>query len=543
MLSVKGTILDALNRKSYGGRLRIENGRIADSEPCDVEDGGPYLLPGFIDSHIHIESTLLAPSEFAPLAVRQGTVATVSDPHELANVCGVAGIDFMIENGNQVPFKFFFGAPSCVPATPFETSGAALSVADIEALLDRKEILYLAEMMNWPGVLSGEADVLAKIEAARRRNKPVDGHAPGLKGEKAAVYARAGISTDHECFTAEEARDKQAAGMKIAIREGSAARNYEALIPLLDEFPDDIMFCSDDKHPDELVHGHINELAARSLARGCELFDVLRACSVIAVRHYGLSVGLLQPGDPADFIVVDDLETMHVIQTWIDGQCVYDEKGVHLPHVPIRPINAFAARDLAADDFIVPAENDEPQPIIVAYDGELITGMGTERLPQSNDVLLPDVERDLLKIAVVNRYADTPPAVAFIQGIGLKEGALASSVAHDSHNVIIVGTSDEFIAQAANLLMETRGGIAVVGTDTSDILPLPIGGLMSDQPGEVVADSYDRLTRMAKAAGVTVAAPFTLLSFMALLVIPRLKISDKGLFDGETFAFIRTPEQ
>lgn len=533
---VRGTILDVINRRIYNGRLTIREGRIeAIEETNDVPK--QFILPGFVDAHVHIESSMLVPSEFARLAVRHGTVATVSDPHEIANVCGLAGVEFMIENGEKVPFKFYFGAPSCVPATPFETAGGRLDLQDVAGLLDRAEIRYLSEMMNWPGVLSGDEEAISKIRAAHDRGKPVDGHAPGLKGSRAAAYAAAGITTDHECFTREEAIDKLENGMKILIREGSAARNFDELIPLLGEYPGRIMFCTDDKHPDDLIRGHINELAARALVRGFELFDLLHACSVAPVEHYGLDVGLLRKGDPADLVVVSDPETMHVLQTWINGVCLYDRGEVFLPEVSVDPINRFVSREIHLPDLLLPARTDRV-PVIEARDGEIVTGGSMELLPQRDGYLLPDIERDILKITVVNRYEKVPPSVGFVRNFGIRNGAIASSVAHDSHNIIAVGSNDEEICRAVNLLMETRGGISAVSGEEEKVLPLPVAGLMSDRPGVQVALAYEELNRMAAKMGSDLQSPFMLISFMALLVIPEYKISDKGMFDGRNFRFL-----
>ncbi len=536
MPEVKGTILDVVNRRFYNGAVVIENGKIKTIRETD-DVPRQFILPGFVDAHVHIESSMLVPSEFARLAVRHGTVATVSDPHEIANVCGKEGVEFMIKNGNKVPLKFYFGAPSCVPATSFETSGAKLTVRDVEELLDLDEILYLSEMMNWPGVLNREKEVMAKIKAAHSRGKPVDGHAPGLKGEKAARYASAGITTDHECYTKEEAVDKLKNGMKIVIREGSAAKNYNALISLLGEYPDKIMFCTDDKHPDDLVKNHMNELASRTFTRGLELFDTLNAFCAAPVKHYGLDVGLLQTGDPADLIVVDDPETMFVLETWIDGQCVFENNQVLIPRVPVKRINNFSAYKTEPGDFKVVAGRKD-HPVIVARDGELVTDKERVRLPESSGVVLSDPERDILKVAVVNRYKKAKPATGFIKNFGITEGAIASSVAHDSHNVIVVGSSDQYMSDVVNLVMEHEGGIAAVRPGEKEILPLPVGGIMSDRPGREVAAEYEKLSFMAKNMGSKLHAPFMLISFMALLVIPSLKMSDKGMFDGETFQFV-----
>lgn len=538
MKKIQGIILDVVNRRRFNGELTLENGRIASIAEVAGAVPEQYIMPGFVDAHIHIESSMLVPSAFARLAIQHGTVATVCDPHEIANVCGKEGINFMIENGQQVPLKFYFGAPSCVPATPFETAGAELDVEAVSELLDRDDILYLAEMMNWPGVLNSDKEVQSKIRAALVRGKPVDGHAPGLKGDRARKYAEAGITTDHECYTKEEALDKLRHGMKIAIREGSAAKNYEALISLLSDHAGEIMFCSDDKHPDDLVAGHINELAARTLDRGYDLFDTLEACSLTTIRHYGLDVGLLQEGDPADFILVDDLERMKVTQTWIDGQCVFDEDGVHIPDMDIEPVNNFVSNTCILDDFMVESKSEDPYPVIVAQDGQLVTGKTSARLPEQNGELQPDLSRDILKVAVVNRYEKASPATAFIKNFGIREGAIASSVAHDSHNVIVVGSSDEYLSRAVNLVMEQEGGLSAVSGDREEVLPLPVAGLMSDRSGEEVAAQYEKLSRMAREMGSELNSPYMLISFMALLVIPSLKISDKGLFDAENFEFV-----
>ncbi|MCC5915180.1 MAG: adenine deaminase [Balneolaceae bacterium] len=536
MKSLKGVIVDPLNREQYNGEIRFDNGRII---TVTKSESAPdrYIMPGMVDSHIHIESSMLIPSEFARLAIKHGTVATVSDPHEIANVCGMEGVDYMIGNGRLVPLKFYFGAPSCVPATPFETAGAVLGLKEVEELLERDDIVYLAEMMNWPGVLNDDPEVTAKIRAALDKGKPVDGHAPGLKGEQARKYASAGITTDHECYTREEAIDKLEAGMLIAIREGSAAKNYDALIPLLEEYPERIMFCSDDKHPDDLVRGHINELVRRTRELGYDLFDTLHAASVLPVKHYNLDVGLLREGDPADFIVVDHPDSMRVKQTWIDGKLVYSDEKVHFPDVESIRINRFNTSEINAEELRLLSDR-ESHDVIVARDGELITGRDRVDLKVEGGEVLADPGRDILKIAVVNRYEKAKPVVGFIRNFGIQNGAIASSVAHDSHNIIAVGSDDESIARAINLIIKSKGGISAVHGDDEDLLPLPVGGIMSDQKGGVVAEGYERLTKLSRDMGSTLKAPFMLISFMALLVIPTLKISDKGLFDGETFEFV-----
>src|SRR6056297_940749 len=463
MTTIKGILTDPVQRRQYKGEIVIENGKIKEiRELDDVPDH--HILPPLVDSHIHIESSMLVPSEFARLAVQHGTVATVSDPHEIANVCGIEGVNYMIENGEKVPLKFYFGAPSCVPATSFETSGAELTPEDLNLLLEREDILYLAEMMNWPGVLNDDPDVMAKIESALQRGKPVDGHAPGLTDDDAIKYAGAGITTDHECFTIEEARDKIKAGMTIAIREGSAAKNFEALHPLLAESPESVMFCSDDKHPDDLAIGHINQLAARSINLGYDRFDVLRACSVHAVNHYGLNVGLLQSGDPADFIILDDAGAMSVSETWINGTCVFRRGDVLFDTVDAAIINNFVSSEISASEMkkeTFTGKSEVTVPVIVAKDGELITEKSTETLTAVDGEIQADPGRDILKIAVVNRYEKSVPAVSFIKNFGITKGAIASSVAHDSHNIVAVGSSDEHLARVINKVKGEKGGIAV----------------------------------------------------------------------------------
>lgn len=539
--SVTGHFTDVHAQRIFPAEVTIENGRIAAvKELADADTAGyPFILPGFIDSHVHIESSMLAPSEFARLAVVHGTVSTVSDPHEIANVCGMEGVEFMIANGKTVPFKFNFGAPSCVPATIFETAGASLDAEDVEQLLRRDEIRYLSEMMNFPGVLFKDEEVMKKIAAAHRLGKPVDGHAPGLRGEQTKAYIGAGISTDHECFTREEALDKLGYGMKIIIREGSAAKNFEALIDLLHDYPGQIMFCSDDKHPDSLVVGHINQLCARAIAKGIDLFNVLRAACVNPVLHYKLDVGLLRQGDPADFIVVKDLDQFEVIQTYINGQLVAENGKSLINTTTAAAINNFSCSKKTAEEFAVIWNGETDIPVIEALDGQLITNRLSLAALVENGQVVSNTKDDILKIVVVNRYREAPIAKAFIKNFGLKEGALASSVAHDSHNIVAVGVDDDNLAKAINLLIDCKGGVSCVKENTELVVPLPVAGLMSSDDGYKVAEQYSLIDKTAKEAGSTLASPFMSLSFMALLVIPHLKLSDLGLFDGDKFEFVK----
>lgn len=543
--NISGQLVDIFKKKIYPAEVVVENGIILSVNPVaeSAINTRGYILPGFIDSHVHIESSMLIPSEFAKLAVVHGTVGTVSDPHEIANVCGMEGVDFMINNGNKVPFKFNFGAPSCVPATVFETAGAALNSNDIEVLINRKEIKYLSEMMNFPGVLFKDPEVMKKIAAAHKAGKPVDGHAPGLRGAQAKEYIEAGISTDHECFTIEEALDKLQHGMKIIIREGSAAKNFEALIPLLEDHPDMVLFCSDDKHPDSLVNGHINQLCARAIAKGIDLFNVLQAACVNPVKHYQLNIGLLNAGDPADFIVVEDLVHFKVHQTYINGQALLKDGKSLIESVASTVINQFSCQPVTPEQLAIP-QNSYPSdqgkiPVIEALDGQLITNKIYVTGKAVAEQWVTDTANDILKMVVVNRYNQAPVAKCFIKNFGFTEGAIASTVAHDSHNIVSVGANDEALARAINLVIEAEGGVSCVdGNNGKLVLPLPVAGLMSASDGYLVAEKYTAIDAMAKSLGSTLSAPFMTLSFMALLVIPHLKLSDKGLFDGDSFQFV-----
>lgn len=535
-MQIQGQIVDIQNKRIYAGEITVENGKITSiiEKNHEVQH---YIMPGFIDAHIHIESSMLVPSEFAKIAVLHGTVATISDPHEIANVLGTAGVYYMIENSKKVPLKFHFGAPSCVPATTFETAGAIIDSDGIKELMASPDIYYLAEMMNYPGVLFDDAEVLKKIEWAKHFNKPVDGHAPGLRGEAVQKYISAGITTDHECFTFEEAEEKLALGMKVHIREGSAAKNFEALIDLLPENFENIMFCSDDKHPDDLIVGHINLLCARAVAKGIDIFKILQAACMNPVHHYKMNVGLLQKNDPADFIVVEDLIGFKVKQTYINGELVAENNESFVKHIPFETPNNFNISSKKISDFEVLGKGSKIR-VIEALEGQLITNEIHHESLIVDGKIVSDTKNDILKMAVVNRYENTKPAVAFIKNFGLKKGAIASSVAHDCHNIVVVGTSDEEICQAVNLIIENKGGVCAVNGSENKMLPLPVAGIMSDKNGWETGKLYQEIDAMAKELGSNLKAPFMTLSFMALLVIPDLKLSDKGLFSGNSFSFV-----
>jgi adenine deaminase len=538
--SVAGHIVDVENRVITPGILHIRDGLVDRIEP-ERDVPRRFLIPGFVDAHIHVESTMLSPAEFARWAVVHGTVATVSDPHEIANVLGVDGVDYMIRNAALRPeFSILFGAPSCVPATTFETAGACLDARAVRELLARPEIGYLSEVMNVPGVLSGDPDLREKLEAARKSGKPIDGHAPGLRGEAVHKYAAAGVQTDHECSTLEEARDRLAAGMWVMIREGSAAKDFTALSPLLFESPDRLMFCSDDKHPNDLLRGHINQIAARAVALGADPFDVLRISSWNPAHHYKLNTGFLRPGDPASFAIVSDLQEFHTTATYLHGVCVAADGKPLMDHIPSATPNVFRTSVPSMETLRCAVPAGTRIDVMDVHDGSLVTG---HHQVDSTHCALEgifhcDVVRDLLKIIVVNRYSDAPPAVAVVHGFGLKRGAIASSVAHDSHNIVAVGTDDRSLIAAVEAIIHTGGGVAVAsGAREVEVLALPVAGLMAPGPGEEVAARYEHLDRAANNLGCTLHSPLMTLSFMALLVIPALKLSDLGLFDGEAFRF------
>ena len=532
---VKGNIVDIQNRRIFKGEVEVENGKIKKIRESNHTKEN-YILPGFVDAHIHIESSMLVPSEFAKIAVIHGTVATVSDPHEIANVLGVKGVEFMIENGKEVPLKFNFGAPSCVPATSFESAGAIIDSEDIKEMMENPDIKYLAEMMNYPGVLFDDEEVLKKIKHAKNNNKPIDGHAPGLRGGDVTKYVSAGISTDHECFSFEEAKEKLEKGMKVIIREGSAAKNFEALIDLLPENHENMMFCSDDKHPDDLLLGHINQLCERAVTKGIDVFKVLQAACVNPVKHYNLDVGLLKKGDDADFIIVQDLKKFKVLETYINGELVAKNGQSFVESVDFEVLNNFNTDKKKVEDFRFESSSKKIR-AIEALDGELVTNQIEVDSLIENGNLVSDTKSDVLKMTVVNRYKNDEPAIAFIKNFGLKEGAIASSVGHDSHNIIAVGVSDEAICKAVNLIIENRGGVCAVSNSEEKIVSLPVAGIMSELSAVEIGKQYAKLDKMAKQMGSKLKAPYMSLSFMALLVIPSLKLSDKGLFDGNSFQF------
>jgi len=527
--------VDIHEERIYNAEIVIDGGRIKRIEKC-ISANDVFIMPGLIDAHVHIESSMLTPGSFAQASVSHGTIGVVSDPHEIANVIGIDGVKFMIEDGRKTPFKFYFGAPSCVPATDLETSGAILGAKEVEELIRREDIKFLAEMMNFPGVINKNEEVIQKINIAKKYNKPVDGHAPGLSGELLRKYIEAGITTDHECSSIEEALEKILLGMKVIIREGSAGRNLNALKRLYSEYPDMIMLSSDDIHPEMLMKRHLDKLVAGLIDEGYDIFNVIKSVTINPVKHYGLDAGLLRPGDPADFIVVDDIKKMNVLETWINGIKVYDNGNILFKYLPGNPINNFNCTDITRQEISVLKQSDEMR-VMVAFDGELFTKEIIQETG-TNKVIEPDLANDILKIIVKDRYRDSRPTVGFIKGFGLKAGAFASSVAHDSHNLISIGTNDKDIVDAVNEIIKMKGGLAVSSGGKVNSLPLNIAGIMSTRTCSEVAQDYEYLSAIVKRMGCSMAAPFMTLSFMALLVIPELKLSDRGLFDVNRFCYV-----
>ena len=534
-LTLTSNLIDIVSKETYAAQITVTDGKITAIEKTS-ESPDTYILPGFIDAHVHIESSMLVPSEFARIAVQHGTVGTISDPHEIANVLGIPGVEFMIDNARQVPFHFYFGAPSCVPATNFETAGARIDADDIDKLLSRKEIVYLAEMMNFPGVIYNDEEVLKKLASAKRHQKPIDGHAPGLMGEEMKTYFNAGITTDHESFGYQEALEKLQHGVKIMIREGSAAKNFETLIPLLKDYPEQIMFCCDDKHPDNLLESHINDHVKRALNKGYDLYDVLRAASYNVIKHYNLPIGLLQVGDNADFIEIDTIKDFNILKTYISGELVAENGNSLITSVESPIVNNFHCSVKQLSDFKVKSESNTIR-VIEALDGQLISNEIVTDSLTINGYAESNTEEDILKIAVVNRYHDAPVAIAFIKNIGLKTGAIASCVAHDCHNIVVVGTNDDDMCKAVNAIIKAKGGISLATKTEELVLELPIAGIMTNLSAEEAAAVYITLDKRAKELGSQLKSPYMTLSFMALLVIPELKLSDKGLFNGRKFEF------
>ena len=559
-------VLDVLTDSVYPARITVADGifkeivPIVTDEVLDVDVEG-LILPGFIDAHIHIESTMLTPAQFAKVAVRHGTTGVVCDPHEIANVCGIRGIEFMIENASQVPFNFYFTAPSCVPATSFETAGAVLDSSDIEYLLQMDEIVALGEMMNFPGVLNGDEEVIRKLELAREYKKPIDGHAPLLSGRDLDKYIEQYIITDHECSSFQEAIEKKQKGMKIMVRDGSSAKDMEALFDFSDRIehwknqesfgiiPNEVLerrihspifdfIVSDDKHPNDLIDGHLDKSIKKAVDLGVDVIKAIEMVTINPAAHYKLDAGAIVTGAKADFIVIDNIDDFNILKTYVCGECVFDGENVLFDVPEIEAHNSMNTGKKTADDFEIHFDGDEAEVnVIECYNGELLTSKTTAKLLTKGGKIQSDIYEDVLKIAVVERYGDNNVANGFIKGFGLNKGAIASSVAHDSHNIVVVGYDAEMMAEAVNMVIENKGGISVVSEDFADALSLPIAGLMTNKDANAVAKKLKILHHMASALGCKLDSPFMTMAFMSLLVIPSLKISDKGLFDVDAFEF------
>lgn len=532
----EGYIVDIETKTTYPGRINVRDGKIVSIDRLSsVSADAPYYLPGMTDSHIHIESSMLTPVNFSKVAVSHGVVNSVSDPHEITNVLGVEGIDFMVNNAKATRFKCYFGLPSCVPSSHLETAGAVIDAAMTAELIKRDDLWYLAEMMNYPGIINNDPEVVGKVKAALSVGKVVDGHAPGVGGEDLVKYLSEGISTDHECSTMQKANERIALGAKIIVREGSAARNFDALSDVLAQHPEAAMLCSDDKHPDDLIEGHIDALVRRGIAKGIPIWNMLQAACINPVNHYKLPSGLMKIGDKATFIAVDNLNDFNVLETVIDGYKVYDrnsgidESDLIISQVVKEYPNNFKAEPITVKEISRVITSTYVR-VIEALDGELLTHCLT--MPAAD---LADNE--VQKIVVYNRYGNGTPQVALIKGFNLKNGAIAASIAHDSHNIVAVGDNDEDIVAIINALIEAKGGVGVIENGKVELLPLPIAGLMTDKSAEEVANQYAVLDAKAKRLGCTFQSPFITMAFMALPVIPELKITDKGLVDVNAFDF------
>ncbi|MDI6644268.1 MAG: adenine deaminase [Methanobacteriaceae archaeon] len=530
---LKGNILNVFSEEIYPAEIMVEKGIIKCVKPLN-EDLKGYILPGFIDAHIHIESSMLTPSRFSEMVIPHGTTAVVADPHEIANVMGVDGIKYMIKDASSVPLKFFFTAPSCVPATPFETSGSILSSEDIDRLLDYREIVALGEMMNFPGVIGGDKEVFNKIETAKKHKKPIDGHAPLLTGDNLCKYVAAGISTDHECTQPQEAFEKRQMGMKIMLREGSSAKNLEDLLSVGGDF-----IVSDDKHPEDLLQGHLDVMIKKAVQLGLDPVKAIKMVTINPAQHYSLNNGAIQPGRSADLVIVDDLEKLNVESVYINGKLVSENGRPKFPVKPLTVDSTFLSSKKTRKDFEIFSPNEsEKVRVIDVVEGQLITGESEAILNVENSKIQPKIDDDILKIAVVERYGHNRITNAFVRGFGLKSGAIASSVAHDSHNIIVVGTSGEDMARAVNLILKNKGGISITMDAKQYSLKLPIAGLMSVESAREVSLKLKKLHQVVSTMGSNLKSPFMTMSFMALLVIPKIKISDQGLFDVESFQFV-----
>ncbi len=533
-MKIKGNFVDVINRSVFPAEVVIENGIVVEITRIE-EVLSNYILPGFVDSHIHIESSMCIPSVLAPVLLKHGTIAAVCDPHEIANVCGVEGINFMINDANRSGYKYFFGVPSCVPTSSVESSGAIIDSTLVLELLQRDDLYFLAEMMNYPGVINNDDEVLSKLTSAKLFNKPIDGHAPGLSGDNLTKYISNGVSTDHECSTIEEAVEKINHGMKILIREGSAARNFDTLIPLIDEYYNSIMFCTDDAHPDFIVDRHINYLVKEAVRRGYDLFNVLYAACIHPILHYSLPVGYLRVGDNADFIVVDSLSCFNVNEVYSNGRKVFPLEPEKVD-CSLKLPNVFHAENVCLKDLQITNSKAKVK-LIEIIDGDLYTKSPIVDNWCDTEFITQSISNDYLKLTVVDRYKKKCISSAFVKGFGFKKLAIATSIAHDSHNVIAVGSHDELLVEVLNLVVDNKGGIAVSDGENILSLKLDVAGLMYSGSFEELLAKYKEIQLFIDEKQSLVKAPLMTLSFLSLLVIPELKLGSNGLFDVNSFSY------
>jgi adenine deaminase len=548
LLIANAGIVNVFSGRIIQGNIAVKDGYIVGFGDYDaaatMDVKGRYVAPGFIDAHVHIESSMTGVTEFARAVVPCGTTTVVADPHEIANVLGTVGIDYMLRSAEDQPMDCLFTLPSCVPATDMETAGARLTAGDLESFMDHPRIVGLAEMMNYPGVIFTDAGVMAKLAMARRHHRTMDGHAPGLSGRRLLAYAAAGIASDHECTRAEEALEKLELGLRIMVREGTCARNLEALLPVINaQTWHRMMWCTDDRHPhDLLAEGHVDAVIRKAVAHGVDPLTAIRMGTINPADYFGIAdAGAIAPGRKANLVIFSDLGDIHAEQVFYMGRPVA-ENGRMLPRVQRpAPVAVPLSMNLKPDhlDFSIPATGRRMR-VIRAIADQVVTRCEIMDVTEINGLAVADLAGDIIKLAVVERYTgQARTGRGFVTGLGLKRGAIASSVAHDSHNIIVAGVTDADMRAAVTAVVKMGGGLAAVADGKLlASLPLPVAGLMSDQPVEAVRRQMDGMLASAKDLGATLADPFMTLGFLALPVIPDLKLTDLGLVDVARFAIV-----
>ncbi len=533
---IKGNILNIYTDEIYPGEIEIEKGVIQSIREVS-SFFNEIIVPGFIDSHIHIESSKLTPSRFAEIALKHGTTSVVADPHEIANVMGLEGIEYMLNDARNSPLKFNFAAPSCVPTTEYETAGATIDSNVIDDLLRKDEFVSLGEVMDYNGVIEGKEDLIAKIESAKKHKKPIDGHAPLVTGEDLQKYVKYGIDTDHECTSKREAAEKRRMGVKIMIREGSESHMLEELLHSDADF-----IVSDDICAEDLIDGHIDKLLRKAVSLGMDAFEALKLVTINPAKHYNLNVGSITPGKQADLVFIDNLEDFNVKRVIVDGNTIYKKQKLLYRANPMPVKTTLKITPKTAEDFDVKAQDENHKSatvnVINVEDNTIISSHDTAKLSIDRNTVIPSVFEDILKISVIERYGGNTIANGFVHGFNIKNGAIASSVSHDSHNIIAVGTNSQYIAEATNKIIENKGGLVAMSNKEMIDLPLPIAGLMSDKSANVVSKVSSSLNELVSSMGCTLSSPYTTLSFLALPVVPSIKITNKGLFDVDANKFI-----